>query len=151
MSAAQHAPSPDYSIAEAYVDWTILFCCDCADLCLTTGGDRRCEPCQQYHLDEVASLKRALLESPAATVALLRSMGAGSEAIKRTGGLNDPGDILCRECGESAGEYVGYVDHLDGKAAVCPHCATHGKIVVDDDEGAATIYFRAFTPKELGL
>ena len=63
-------------------------------------------------------------------------------ATLRSGGANDPREIMCDTCGDCAATYTGCVDPLDGKAGTCESCGTVGKIVVGDDEGSAWIEFR---------
>lgn len=101
---------------------------------------QRCDECQAQYEDERRGDARRAVDAAMTQLLTMPS---------RSRGPNDERSILCDECGEEAGTYIGYVDHLDGKAAYCPHCQTHGKIVVGDDEGSAWVRFRAYTAKEL--
>lgn len=160
------APSPDYQqhddLQPVQID-----CRDCGDVeiqfvPLAEVADRirrqRCDECQETHTDEVQTAKRVVRAHR--DIIISKALGAAEQPLpqmvvnrevwpSRSRGPNDERSILCDECGEEAGTFIGYVGHLDGKAAVCPHCQTHGKIVVGDDEGSAHIRFRAYTAKEI--
>lgn len=63
----------------------------------------------------------------------------------RSGGMNDPREILCEACGECAVTYTGNVDSLDRRVCV-GECGHAGVVDIDqDDEG----HVRArFLPRE---
>lgn len=148
----QLSPVPDYSGHEDLQPVQIT-CRDCGDtelqfVALNEVADRirrqRCDECQDEHVSEVAIAKRTVAVN---REAILRSVLAPLETRSRT----DERSILCDECGEEVGTYVGFVDHLDGKAMQCTHCKTFGKVVVGDDEGLATVKFRGYTARELAV
>lgn len=138
----QQAPSPDYRICD-YVNLGsyetnalgVIPCPGCEDLFLAEPGERLCEACAQYDADDRAAAQRFLADV--------------KTLPQRSGGMNDPRFILCEECGEEAGSYTGYADHLDGKAAHCTHCDTYGCYSLDGDESGAQIRFRKYTVAEL--
>lgn len=144
----QAAPSPDYSV---FSDSTVpsgdlqtitITCRDCGDtelqfVQLSEVVDRirrqRCDECQESYDEKRHAQARAAVNA----------------ALDMTVRRDRECPINCDECGEEVGSFVGYADHLDGKAGKCPHCHTFGKIVVGDDEGSAHIRFRAYTAAEL--
>lgn len=133
--SAQHAPAPDYSLHE-HVTWTIRACADCGDICLTTGEDR-CLTCLDVHRDELETCKRVLRQRLGAVLS-----DAFASFRARSGGMNDPRELLCDECGEVAFTYTGSIDPLDGTQGQCESCGCKGRIDVDqDDEGHATVRF----------
>jgi hypothetical protein len=128
----QHAPSINYSLHDT-VNWTVRYCGDCGDPCLTTGDTDRCDPCQAIHLDELATLKRTVGEQVKAVLC---------SSFANSGGMNDPREILCSACGECAATHTGFP--TDGATGVCPHCKSAGRIDVDqDDDGNTTVRFLA--------
>jgi hypothetical protein len=60
----------------------------------------------------------------------------------RSGGMNDPREIMCDTCGDCAATYTGCVDPLDGRPATCESCGTVGKISVGDDDGSVWVELR---------
>lgn len=133
----QHAPSPDYSIGGPTYhtdDLTVLTCCDCGDLCMVFTGAKRCDPCLQQHLDELATAKRLLAENRSTVLV---------SAFQPSGGMNDPREILCDSCGEVAVTYTGCADSLD-RNYLRGDCGCTGSIDVDqDDEGVVRVRFLA--------
>lgn len=137
------APSPDYAIAALSYstdDLTVRHCCDCGDICLTVGDAVRCDPCQATHLDELATAKRVLDAAGVWAVAVKHLQRPGQQG--RSGGMNDPREILCEECGECALTYTGNGDSLDRAKHNCDSCGTIGVIDVDqDDDGHVRVRF----------
>lgn len=141
----QHAPSPDYQLHDDLQPVEIT-CRDCGDTeiqfvpfdeVVARINRQRCDECQEEQDSERAA-KRAVSQ---AVVGRLLDMSVMRQPYEQS--------IHCDACGEEVGTFTGYVDHLDGKAGVCPHCGTVGKLSVGDDEGSAYIRFRAYTEQEI--
>ena len=131
MSNPQHAPSPDYSLNE-HVDWTVRHCVDCGDICLTeTPEQGRCDTCQAEHKSELATAERLLQKH--ARPMIVQSL--------RSGGMNDPREILCDGCGEVAVTYTGNADSLE-RRILRGDCGCKGCVDVDqDDDGIVRVRF----------
>lgn len=150
----QHAPSPDYTSHES-VDWTVRHCTDCGDICLTASPEQgRCDTCEAAHRDELATAKRLLQQHArlVVTEGFRKPLDAHDAPIPqlvvnhepwptRSGGMNDPREILCEACGECALTYTGNADALDGTIGECESCAQAGVVDVDQDEGTTTVRF----------
>jgi hypothetical protein len=149
----QHAPSMDYRSYET-TELTVRHCGDCGDICLTEGKSTRCDTCETTHQDELATAKRLLAKHArlVVTEAFRKPLDAHDAPIPqlvvsrepwptRSGGMNDPREILCDDCGECAATYTGCVDSLDGTRGNCESCNAPGTILVDDDEGHHSVAF----------
>lgn len=145
----QHAPSPDYSSSEGYLDIAVRECPDCGDLIMTIGDEDRCEACVQYQTDEAAAFARDNSNS-IGLFALIATMKSAPLDLNKSGGMNDERTIMCDECGVDAVHYSCCVDDLDGKACECLSCGEVGKVYVDqDDEGRVYARFRSYNTAEL--
>jgi len=147
----QHAPSPDYRSYETQTLVT-LDCIDCGDPCLVFTGATRCDTCEAEHKSELATATRLLIERSGQMIAsALGGDPADVELVpyrvevtpitQRSGGMNDPREILCEGCGEVAGTYTGSPDSLDGLRTM-GECGCFGVYDVDqDDEGTVRARF----------
>lgn len=157
MIQSQLSPSPDYSDQSEPVDakTMVCYCCDCGDICLTTHGAVRCDPCQAQHLDEMAVAKRVLRADLRGVV--IRAMEpVPTLIVDRTEWTPRPDevDIICDECSDVATTYDPRhvsVSGLEGKAWVCQECKTHGVLYLQEPEegGFGLMRFRAFSAAEV--